>query len=767
MRFPRLTIRSKLFLSAGLTAVLSLLMLLFLLQGYQQLSRDRNALNGRIGIWTQYRELEGLLTRESLRGNPEQTRVLLQTIREFRTACAEELERTHEQNENDDPLLSKALTRAEYLESLWEDPSQTNGTMERSREHRLILLDMMTEYQSGLDARQRELQRNTLLLIGLAMGFLLLLAYLSNLLVIRNFSLSWQKLKAFSARLAQGQLPEIPNAETEDECGEVAGDLRLLVETLAEKRDYLKLISRDGHGSLYTPPDGDELGQALRMLSDHLTRKELEEVSRNREDKRQNWVSEGMAQLGEILRSERENVVELSHRIVQKLVAYMNVEMGAMFVSQQREGASPILELTASYAFDRRKYRTKTVELGDGLAGTCAQEKEKIFLTEVPEEYFELRSGTGSSKPNCILLVPLMMNGTVYGVLELATVRLLRPFEIEFVESLSEPIASSIQAVQSNERTAVLLNQSQTQAEILKQQETRMKDSVKDLETAQEESRKKESEIHGILNAINQSALVAELGLNGRFSHVNDRFVLQMESHRDQIIGKPHSEFAKVDPYSEEYKEFWNRLRKGETVSNTETYVLFSGKEIHLHQTFTPLVNERGRVYKILNIAEDVTETTELHALLGKQEQAMERKGLDMQSLQAAVNSAFVKCELDAEGVILDVNDKYNEITGLNRKELLGRNYRTFLQELEKDQFERVWTEVLKEKSFEGTMRRTKPTGEEVWLAATLTPVKDEHGVIYKVYLMGLDVTEKRLKYQLLEEANKEIDRLRSLMQKP
>ena len=42
-----------------------------------------------------------------------------------------------------------------------------------------------------------------------------------------------------------------------------------------------------------------------------------------------------------------------------------------------------------------------------------------------------------------------------------------------------------------------------------------------------------------------------------------------------------------------------------------------------------------------------------------------------------------------------------------------------------------------------------------------LFPVKDESGLIYKIYFMGLDVTEKKLKYQLLEDANLEIERLR------
>ena len=132
-----------------------------------------------------------------------------------------------------------------------------------------------------------------------------------------------------------------------------------------------------------------------------------------------------------------------------------------------------------------------------------------------------------------------------------------------------------------------------------------------------------------------------------------------------------------------------------------------------------------------------------------------------MQTLHEAVNTSLIKCELDAEGIIMEVNDKYNEVTGYGRKEVLGRNYRLFLKDSEKDQFEKIWEEVIKEKVYEGVIRRSKPTGEEVWLVSTFSPVKDEAGVIYKVYYMGLDITEKKLKYQLLDDANQEIERLR------
>ncbi|TFH22814.1 MAG: PAS domain S-box protein, partial [Bacteroidia bacterium] len=606
---------------------------------------------------------------------------------------------------------------------------------------------------------QANRSRNRQLGITMALGIFILASYM--ILLTINIGRSFRKLTYYTRDMSRGIIPTPLDSSMGGEFATVAANLNRHAADLQKKVGLLTSMSEEGPGEIYTPDMEDELGNALVILSDYLTRKELDEVTRNREDKRQNWISEGVAQLGEVLRSERDDVRELSFLIIQKLVSYMNLEMGSLFVTDESDPEHPVLHMVTSYAYDRRKYTTMTLEWGVGLPGTCAQEKERIFVTDVPPDYFEVSSGIGSSKPNCILLVPLKIGKRVLGVVELATVRLLRPFEIDFVESLSESIASSLLAVRTSERTSELLKQSQAQAEALKEHDIATRENLQKLEQAQEESSKKESEITGILNAINQSTLVAELALNGRFTSINDQFLMALESHRDQVLGKLHSDFAQVDRYSEEYKQFWSDLKEGKSKANTEMYKLYTGEEIWLQQTFTPIINNEGKVHKILNIAVNITDTRSLQNKLETREMEITRKGLDMQTLNQAVNASLIKCELDQEGIIMAVNEKYCEVSGYGRKELLGRNYRLFLKDTEKEQFEKIWKEVVKEKVYEGVVRRSKPTGEEVWLVSTFSPVKDEAGTVYKVYFMGLDITEKKLKYQLLEDANQEIERLK------
>ena len=624
-----------------------------------------------------------------------------------------------------------------------------------------LLSTQFREWDLLLSATQEEAQqaRNRQMGSILALGIFLLTAYMISLSM--HIGRSFRKLSQYTEALSQGIIPAPLDSSLGGDFSEVAGHLNRHGEDLQKKVSLLTQMSEEGPGEIFTPDLTDELGKALVILSEYLTKKELEEVTRNREDKRQNWISEGVAQLGEVLRSERDDLHEISFLIVQKLVTYMNLEMGSLFITDDADPEHPVLRMESAYAYDRRKHNHMILEWGEGLPGTCAQERERIFVTDVPEDYFEVASGIGSSRPNCILLVPLLFGKRVMGVIELATVRLLRPFEIEFVESLAESIASSLLAVRNSESSSRLLEQSQAQAEALQAQEKAMRENMEKLEQAQEDSRKKESEITGILNAINQSSLVAELALNGRFTSINEQFLMVLESPRDQVLGKLYSDFAQVDRYADEYKQFWSALKAGKSQSKVEMYKLFTGAEIWLQETFTPIMNNEGKVQKILNIAVDITEKRILQEQLETREMEITRKGLDMQTLKQAVNASLIKCELDPEGIIMAVNEIYCEVSGYGRKELLGRNYRLFLKDSEKEQFEKIWEEVIKDKVYEGVIRRSKPTGEEVWLVSTFSPVKDEAGTIYKVYFLGLDITEKKLKYQLLEDANQEIERLK------
>ena len=218
------------------------------------------------------------------------------------------------------------------------------------------------------------------------------------------------------------------------------------------------------------------------------------------EDRRRNWTTTGLAQIGEILRAPTATTEELLDNIIKFVVKYTKSNQGGLFILNEDTENDHYLELVACYAFERKKYLAKRVTAGEGLVGQCYLEGQRMYLLEVPKEYITITSGLGGANPNALLIVPLKVNEKVYGVLELATFGEYQDFEIDLVEKLAESIASTISTVRVNESTRILLEKTQQQAEEMRAQEEEMRQNMEELEATQEEMRRKEKHIQNMLD---------------------------------------------------------------------------------------------------------------------------------------------------------------------------------------------------------------------------------------------------------------------------
>ena len=446
--------------------------------------------------------------------------------------------------------------------------------------------------------------KNIVILFILAGLGLLSFLFFEGKNTIRFYNVLWGTLE----KLGKGKIPDQINEHTNLEFNLLANETNILLQNLKKKIELMKSIGPEEKNKP-DPSFGSEdiLGSQLNELALKLeTRQEKDESLKLADDLR-SWITEGHALFNEIFRSGRENEVELAYSLIKNLVAYIGGTAGSMFLLNADETNKTWLYRAATYAFDRRKFIESTIELGEGLVGTCAIEKQTIFLTKIPESYSSIiSSGLGEAPARCLLLVPLIIDKEIFGVIELASFKILGDFEINFAEQLAENIATSLNAVRNNQKTRQLLDQSRQQAKQMEEQEEEMRKSMTQLQNAQKESLTRETEINGLMTAINASSLVAELSLNGRFAHINDKFILLLDSPKENILGKHHSDFVITDKYSEDYKNFWKRLRNGETIVSREKYKLFSGEEIWLDETFSPLRNPEGEVYKIFLIAKDL-----------------------------------------------------------------------------------------------------------------------------------------------------------------
>ena len=233
--------------------------------------------------------------------------------------------------------------------------------------------------------------------------------------------------------------------------------------------------------------------------------------------------------MGEILRVSTASTADLYDNIIKFVVKYTKSNQGGLFILNEENEGEKFLELVACYAFERKKYLTKRIGIGEGLVGQCYLEGEKIYLLEVPTEYITITSGLGGAAPNALVLVPLKVNEKIFGVLELATFGKYEEHEIELVEKLTESIASTISSVRVSESTRILLEKTQQQAEEMRAQEEEMRQNMEELEATQEEMRRKEKHIQNMLDGEKK---------RNDISNKNRQLVMELTKNNGLLLGK-------------------------------------------------------------------------------------------------------------------------------------------------------------------------------------------------------------------------------------
>lgn len=296
--------------------------------------------------------------------------------------------------------------------------------------------------------------------------------------------------------MGKGVIPDATLPQMRDEIGVMAGAVQKLIRVMQNITKFSQEVGKGNFSISYEPlSEKDMLGHALISMRDELRMAAEEEEKRKKEDEQRNWAARGLALFGDILRKNSNDLQNLARQAISHLVRYVGANQGALFTVEEDSAGEQYLIVRGAYAYGRDKLLEKTFAPGEGLVGRCALERETIYLTEIPEDYIQITSGIGQALPRVLLLVPMIAGDVLYGVIELASFRLLEPYEREFIEDVAESIAVTISSVRSNMQTAYLLEQSRQQAEEMAAQEEEMRQNMEELRATQEQYERRENEL--------------------------------------------------------------------------------------------------------------------------------------------------------------------------------------------------------------------------------------------------------------------------------
>jgi HAMP domain-containing protein len=194
----------------------------------------------------------------------------------------------------------------------------------------------------------------------------------------------------------------------------------------------------------------------------------------------QDWLKTNLAKFTRMLQGQRD-LETVSKLILSELTPLVSAQHGVFFMMEGVEH-DPFLKLLSTYAYRERKQLGNRFHLGEGLVGQCALEKERILLTEVPDNYVKIGSGLGESTPLNVVVLPVLFEGQVTAVIELASFRRFSEIHLTFLDQLTESIAIVLNTIAASMRTEELLKQSQSLAEELQTQQKELTETNKRLE---------------------------------------------------------------------------------------------------------------------------------------------------------------------------------------------------------------------------------------------------------------------------------------------
>jgi signal transduction histidine kinase/CheY-like chemotaxis protein/HAMP domain-containing protein len=269
-----------------------------------------------------------------------------------------------------------------------------------------------------------------------------------------------------------------------DNVNQLAANLTTQVRAIAEvatavtKGDLTRSIMVEANGEVASLKDN--INEMIRNLKD-TTHKNTD----------QDWLKTNLARFASLLQGYRD-LPAVSRLVLSELAPLINAQQGVFYMPTARNNELH-LELLASYAHKPNKSLPRTIRLGEGLIGQCAQEKKRILLNDLPHDYVRAGSALGSAMPVSVIILPVLFEGEVKAVIELASFRQFSEVHLMFLDQLTESIGIVLNTIEANLRTEDLLKQSQNLTRELQIQQQELKNTNDRLEQQAENLQKSET----------------------------------------------------------------------------------------------------------------------------------------------------------------------------------------------------------------------------------------------------------------------------------
>jgi signal transduction histidine kinase/DNA-binding response OmpR family regulator len=274
-----------------------------------------------------------------------------------------------------------------------------------------------------------------------------------------------------------------------------AGSWRDLVDNVNELAANLSTQVR-AIGEVATAVTKGDLGRSIQVaargevadLKDNVNQMILNLKQTTERNTEQDWLKTNLARLNRMLQGQRD-ILSVSRMLLSELAPLVGAQHAVLYLMQLPRlgrpvaGAAPLLSLMASYGYQERKNLSKDWHIGEGLVGQAAFEKQRLLVSNLPEDYIQIVSGLGQAPPRNLVVLPILFEGQVKAVIELAAFEPFQAIHLNFLDQLSEGLGIVFNSIETASSTEMLLRQqAQTLEGEFTAQQARLQETNAELE---------------------------------------------------------------------------------------------------------------------------------------------------------------------------------------------------------------------------------------------------------------------------------------------
>ncbi|MFF8032754.1 HAMP domain-containing protein [Streptomyces sp. NPDC016626] len=254
---------------------------------------------------------------------------------------------------------------------------------------------------------------------------------------------------------------------------ELAGNLTRQVRAIAE------VTSAVAEGDLTRSVNVEASGEVAE-LKDNINAmvESLRETTRANQE--QDWLKTNLARVSGLMQGHRDLPV-VAELIMDELVPLVSAQYGAFYLAEDGE-KGPELRLVGSYGYPDDEDRPARIAFGRTLVGQAARSRRTIVVDELPPDYVTISSGLGRVVPTALVLLPIVVEGQVLGVIELASVTPFTQVHQDFLAQSMETIGVNVNTIVANARTDELLVESQRLTAELQQRSAELQAQQEELQ---------------------------------------------------------------------------------------------------------------------------------------------------------------------------------------------------------------------------------------------------------------------------------------------